>query len=56
MGQTSGTIRAALVGTTAVLCLAATLFVGACAVRVQPDDFPVMRLTNPPAADAEPSR
>jgi hypothetical protein len=56
MGRTSGTIRAALVGTTAVLCLAATLLVGACAVRVQPDDFPVMRLTNPPAADAEPSR
>ena len=45
---------AALVGTTAALCLASTLLVAACAVRMEPYDFPVMRLTNPPAADAQP--
>ena len=55
MGHTSGTIRAALAGTTAALCLASTLLIGACAVR-QPYDFPVMRLTNPPASDAQPSQ
>jgi hypothetical protein len=56
MDQHSRTIRAALVGTTTALCLASTLIVGACAVRMQPYDFPVMRFTNPPAADARPSQ
>lgn len=55
MDRKLGTLRAALVGTTVALCLASTLFTGACAVK-QPYDFPVMRLTSPPAADAEPSR
>ena len=54
MDHKSGTVRAALIGTTAALCLASTLLVAACAVRMEPYDFPVMRLTNPPAADAQP--
>jgi hypothetical protein len=49
-------MRVALVATTTVLCLASTLLFGACAMKLQPDDFPVMRLTNPPAADAQPSQ
>jgi hypothetical protein len=53
MEQESRTFRAALVGTTAALCLASTLITGACAVK-EPYDFPVMRLTDPPAADAQP--
>jgi hypothetical protein len=32
------------------------LLFGACAMKLQNDDFPVMRLTNPPAADAQPSQ
>ena len=55
MGHTSGTIRAALAGTTIALCLASTILVVACAVK-QPFDFPVMRLTDPPAADAQPQQ
>jgi hypothetical protein len=47
MDHTSGTIRAALASTTAVLCLASTLLVAACAAK-EPYDFPVMRLTSPP--------
>ena len=54
MDYKSGAIRAALVGTTAALCLASTLLVAACAVTMEPYDFPVMRLTNPPATDAQP--
>jgi hypothetical protein len=49
-------MRAALVGTTTALCLASTLIFGACAMKTEPYDFPVMRLTNPPAADAQPSQ
>jgi hypothetical protein len=56
MDRKKRAMRAALVGTTTALCLASTLLFGACAVRVQPDDFPVMRLTDPPAADAQPSQ
>jgi hypothetical protein len=56
MDRKTRAMRAALVGTTTALCLASTLLFGACAVRVQPDDFPVMRLTDPPAADAQPSQ
>jgi hypothetical protein len=56
MDQQSRTIRTALVGTTTALCFALTLIVAACAMKLQPDDFPVMRLTNPPAADAQPSQ
>ncbi len=48
MDHTSGTIRAVLAGTTAVLCLVSTLLVAACAAK-EPYDFPVMRLTSPPA-------
>jgi hypothetical protein len=55
MGRKTRAIRAALVGTTTALCLASTLIVGACAVRMEPYDFPVMRLTSPPATDAQPS-
>jgi hypothetical protein len=54
MDRKTRAIQAALVGTTAALGLASTLIIAACAVRVQPYDFPVMRLTNPPAADAQP--
>lgn len=49
MDHKSGTVRAALASTTAVLCLASTLLVAACAAK-EPYDFPVMRLTSPPAA------
>jgi cytochrome c-type biogenesis protein CcmH/NrfG len=49
-------MRAVLVGTTTALCLVSTLLFGACAMKLQPDDFPVMRLTNPPVADAQPSQ
>ncbi len=56
MDRKTRAMRAALVGTTTALCLASTLLFGACAIRVQPDDFPVMRLTDPPAADAQPSQ
>ncbi len=55
MDHTSGTIRAALAGMTAVLCLASTLLVAACAAK-EPYDFPVMRLTSPPASDAQPQQ
>jgi hypothetical protein len=55
MDQTSRTIRAALAGTAIALCIASTLLVVACAVK-QPYDFPVMRLTNPPASSAQPSQ
>ncbi len=53
MDRKSGTVRAALAGTATALCLASTLLFGACAMKLQPDDFPVMRLTSPPAADAQ---
>lgn len=49
MDHKSGTVRAALASTTAVLCLASTLLIAACAAK-EPYDFPVMRLTSPPAA------
>ena len=56
MDRKARTMRAALAGTTTALCLASTLLFGACAMKMQPDDFPVMRLTNPPAVDAQPSQ
>jgi hypothetical protein len=55
MGHASR-IRAALAGTTIAICLASTFIVAACAVRTQSFDFPVMRLTNPPAADTQSSQ
>jgi len=55
MDHQSGSIRAALDGTTAALCLASTLLVAACAAK-EPDDFPVMRLTSPPATSAQPQQ
>lgn len=54
MDRNARAMRAALVGTTAALYLVSTLIVGACAVRMEPYDFPVMRLTNAPATDAQP--
>src|SRR4030042_51730 len=56
MDRKTRAMRAALAGTTTALCLASTLLFGACAMKLQNDDFPVMRLTNPPAADAQPSQ
>ena len=53
MDRKARTMRAALASTTTALCLASTLLVAACAVK-EPYDFPVMRLTSPPAADAQP--
>ena len=53
MNRTPGTIRAALAGTTTALCLASTVFVGACAVKTQSFDFPAMRLTSPPDAEVQ---
>jgi hypothetical protein len=46
MDRKSAAMRAALTAPAIALCLASTLFVGACVVK-QPDDFPVMRLTDP---------
>jgi hypothetical protein len=56
MDRKTRAMRAALVGTTTALCLVSTLLFGACAMKLQPDDFPVMRLTNPPAVDSQPSQ
>jgi hypothetical protein len=53
MDRKPGTIRSALAGTTTALCLASTLFFGACTVKTHSFDFPAMRLTSPPAADAQ---
>ena len=55
MDHKPGTIRAALAGTTIALCLASTILAAACAVK-EPYDFPVMRLTSPPASDAQPQQ
>lgn len=56
MDRKSGTVRAALAGTAIALCLASTFLAAACAVK-QPFDYPVMRLTDPPAvADARPQQ
>jgi hypothetical protein len=38
--------RAAMVGTTVVLCVTCVLIAG-CAVKVKPFDFPAMKLTEP---------
>ncbi len=48
-------IRAAFAGTTAVLCVASTLLLGACAAK-EPYDFPVMRLTSPSAVETQTER
>jgi hypothetical protein len=56
MDRKPGTMRAALAGTTIALCFASTLLVGACAVKDPSFDFPVMRLTSAPAADAQAAR
>ena len=53
MDRRLGTIRAALAGTTTALCLASTVFVGACAVKDPAFDFPAMRLTSSPVANAQ---
>ena len=53
MDRKSGTMRAALACTTIALCLASTVFVGACAVKDPAFDFPAMRLTSPPDANAQ---
>ena len=55
MDHKPGTIRAALAGTTIALCLASTLIAAACAIK-QSFDYPVMRLTDPRAADAQPQQ
>jgi hypothetical protein len=47
--------RAALAGTTTALCLVSTLLIAACAEK-EPYDFPVMRLTSPPAVDTQTAR
>jgi hypothetical protein len=52
MNQQSRTVRGALVGATAALGIMSALLVAACAIK-QPYDFPVMRLTDPPAADTQ---
>ena len=56
MDRRSGTMRAARAGTTIALCFASTLLVGACAVKDSSFDFPAMRLTSAPAADAPAAR
>lgn len=56
MDRKPGTMRAALAGTTIALCFASTLLVGACAVKDPSFDFPAMRLTSAPAADAQAAR
>ena len=55
MDRNARAIRTALTGTVTALCLASTVLFGACAMKLQPDDFPVMRLTNPPATNAQPA-
>lgn len=52
MNQQSRTVRGASVGATAALGIMSALLVAACAIK-QPYDFPVMRLTDPPAADTQ---
>ncbi len=52
MDRQSKWFRGALVGAAAALSILSATFVAACSVK-QPYDFPAMRLTSPPAADAE---
>jgi predicted small lipoprotein YifL len=52
MDQQSNAFRGALIGATAALAILSSLFAAGCGVK-QPDDFPAMRLTSPPAADAD---
>jgi hypothetical protein len=52
MDQQSKAFRSALIGATAALSILSALFVAGCGVK-QSDDFPAMRLTSPPAADAD---
>jgi len=49
-------IRAAMVGTTAAVCLAAALAMAACAVRIPASDFPAMKLTSPTASEGQPAK
>lgn len=56
MGQMSRTFRAALAGMTATLCLGSTLIIGACAVKLDSQDFPAMKLTETPVLNSEPSQ
>jgi hypothetical protein len=53
MDHQSKAFRGALIGATAALSILSALFVAGCVAK-QPYDFPAMRLTSPPAADAEP--
>jgi hypothetical protein len=55
MDRKFAAMRAALAGTALALCLTSTLFVGACMVT-QPDDFPVMRLTDSATGDPQPAQ
>jgi hypothetical protein len=55
MNLRSRILRAALAGTTTALCLASTLLIAACAEK-EPYDFPVMRLTSPPAVEMQTDR
>jgi hypothetical protein len=55
MDRNSAAIRAAPAGPALALCLTSTLFVGACIVK-QPNDFPVMRLTDPASGNPQPAR
>jgi hypothetical protein len=55
MHLASPSLRILLGSTVAVLSLASTLLAAACAAQ-EPDDFPVMRLTSPPAADSQTSQ
>jgi len=52
MDEQTQTVRGALAGATAALCILSALLGAACAVK-QPYDFPAMRLTNAPASDAQ---
>jgi len=55
MDEQAQTVRGALVGATAALCILSVLLAAACAVK-QPYDFPAMRLTNAPASDVQARR
>jgi hypothetical protein len=55
MNLGSRILRAALAGMTTALCLTSTLLIAACAEK-EPYDFPVMRLTSPPAVEMQTER
>ncbi len=55
MDEQAQTVRGALVGATAALCILSALLAAACAVK-QPYDYPAMRLTNAPASEVQARR